>query len=626
MKITDIAKLAGVSISTVSKVMNNNDSTISRQTRAKVLEVAKKYNYQPYSNMRKSDTKTMSIGIILRAKGINASLIQGMMDTAEESGYSLIIKKSNESKSTEQANIATLSTQNPDGAVIEPILKDPDEYKNLQESQKNLIILSEKEEKIDFRELGYFGTSQLFLKGHRHIGCLAVKNSEQSAFLDGYQSFLRSKNISIDMSFIYDHMNDSLIEKISSRKITGILVSDLYEAERLYNVLTRLNYSIPNDFSILSLNNYVSTTTTNYISTYEVPNYSFGKYIITKLVSQIEGKKFSERFINRNLAITNHISLAAPAKRNGQKVTVIGGINVDTYLNIDELPKLGQSIRTSHHSTHMGGKALNQAIGVTRLGEQANLVGAVGGDISSDEIFTYLNIFGIPTSGISRINDAQTGQATIFVSRDGSSLTSIMSGANYRLGPEDIQEKESLFKNSLFCLIQTELPIDTVIAACELAKKNSLQVILKPTVIDTLPTNLVKNIDYLIPNEQELNVICPEGKTIKDKAQKLISLGIPNVIVTLKNHDCYVLNDTMDRTFKYHEQFDSVDETGDSDAFTSALAVYLINGYSLADAIKISIIAAGFSITREGVSSSVVDKGTLERYISRKYPNLIKTE
>lgn len=624
MKITDIAELAGVSISTVSKVMNNNDSTISEKTRAKVLEVAKKYNYQPYSNMRNPTTKSMAIGVILRSRDINAGVIQGMIDTAEQSGYSLLIKKSNESKSTEIANIATMSSQNPDGLVIEPINQERIDFKDLKKNNRHILVLNNGEEKIDYRELGFYGTDQLFEVGHRHIGCLATKTMNQTDFIDGFQSLLRSKDISIDSGLIYDHVNDSLIEKISSRKITSILVSDLYEAERLYDVLTRLNYSIPSDFSILSLNDYASTTSTNYISTYEVPNYSFGEYTIRKLISEIEGKTFSEKFTNHNLSITNHISIAAPEKRNGQKVTVIGGINVDTYLNVDELPQMGQSIRTSNHTTHMGGKALNQAIGVTKLGEQVNLIGSVGGDISSDEIFTYLNIFGVPTAGISRIKDAQTGQATIFVSRDGTSLTSIMSGANYRLGPEDIQKKEALFKNTLFCLIQTELPIDTVIAACELAKQNGAKVVLKPTVVDVLPMNLLKNVDYLIPSENELKIISPEGRNIRQKAQHLFDLGVPNIIVTLSNRGCYVLSEEVDGIFDYEESFEAVDSTGASDAFTSALIVYLINNYSLESAVKIGIIAAGFSITREGVSSSVVDKGTLERYITRKYPKLIK--
>ena len=51
MNIKDIARLAGVSVSTVSKVMNRKDGTISQETREKVLKIARDYNYTPYASV-----------------------------------------------------------------------------------------------------------------------------------------------------------------------------------------------------------------------------------------------------------------------------------------------------------------------------------------------------------------------------------------------------------------------------------------------------------------------------------------------------------------------------------------------------------------------------------------------
>ena len=52
MNIQDIAKLAGVSASTVSKVMNGKDKDISEETKKKVLKIIEKENYIPYSKFR----------------------------------------------------------------------------------------------------------------------------------------------------------------------------------------------------------------------------------------------------------------------------------------------------------------------------------------------------------------------------------------------------------------------------------------------------------------------------------------------------------------------------------------------------------------------------------------------
>ena len=57
MNIKDIAKLAGVSTSTVSKVLNKKDRDISEATRQKVLEIVQEYQYVPYSKIRKNSVK-----------------------------------------------------------------------------------------------------------------------------------------------------------------------------------------------------------------------------------------------------------------------------------------------------------------------------------------------------------------------------------------------------------------------------------------------------------------------------------------------------------------------------------------------------------------------------------------
>ena len=64
MTIKEIAQLAGVSVSTVSKVMNNKDSSISAETRERVLQTAKQFNYVPYAGSATGDTKSVLLGVI----------------------------------------------------------------------------------------------------------------------------------------------------------------------------------------------------------------------------------------------------------------------------------------------------------------------------------------------------------------------------------------------------------------------------------------------------------------------------------------------------------------------------------------------------------------------------------
>ena len=66
MNIKEIAQLAGVSTSTVSKIVNQKDESISQETRERVLKIVKEYNYTPYSSAA-SHQKTWVIGILLRS-------------------------------------------------------------------------------------------------------------------------------------------------------------------------------------------------------------------------------------------------------------------------------------------------------------------------------------------------------------------------------------------------------------------------------------------------------------------------------------------------------------------------------------------------------------------------------
>ena len=67
MNIRDLARLAGVSPSTVSKVINGKDDSISAATRERVLNLVKEYNYQAYSAAMDSGSKSFILGVLLKS-------------------------------------------------------------------------------------------------------------------------------------------------------------------------------------------------------------------------------------------------------------------------------------------------------------------------------------------------------------------------------------------------------------------------------------------------------------------------------------------------------------------------------------------------------------------------------
>ena len=65
-----------------------------------------------------------------------------------------------------------------------------------------------------------------------------------------------------------------------------------------------------------------------------------------------------------------------------------------------------------------------------------------------------------------------------------------------------------------------------------------------------------------------------------------------------------------------------MDSTGAADAFIAALAVHLLRGYTLADAVEIASHAAGFCVTKQGVIHALADRAALEQYLLSPHPQL----
>lgn len=102
----------------------------------------------------------------------------------------------------------------------------------------------------------------------------------------------------------------------------------------------------------------------------------------------------------------------------------------------------------------------------------------------------------------------------------------------------------------------------------------------------------------------------------------MISKGVKNVIVTLGKQGCFLKNAEQEKYFSA-ANFSTIDSTGASDAFISALSAYLLRDYCLEKAIQIAIYAAGFLVSRDGITTALVDRTTLESYIAKKEPNLL---
>lgn len=631
MNIKEIAQLAGVSTSTVSKIVNQKDESISSETRERVLKIVKEYNYTPYASATASPAKTWILGILLRSSVSLDSTLDGIIQTAQKNGYSALVYNSYSDMEQELKNITSLCKNNVDGIIWEPVSKESLAYITQFKNMKIPLLTigsngGDNSHLLPYEEAAYRITQELINRSHTDIACILKEGRRTTAFLNGYKKCLFDNHIKFDKDLIFYDLNESLIYKVNTHSISGIISSHYRKAMEFYQLMNMLNYRIPEDISLISLKNDMTESLAlpniPEISTYTILNADFGSYLCSKLITEIEKRKAEVHSFVQAFHLDNQTTVSIPFCLKAPKITVVGSINIDTYLNVPQLPRSGKAVSTSTSFTYPGGKGINQSIGVAKLGHRVTLIGNVGSDIDSDYIYKALEEYGVESFGVKRYNEAKTGKAYIFVESSGHSMISILAGANNTLTPDDIQKRKRFFKNTGYCLIQSEIPLETVAEACRVAHEYGAKTILKPSVCSHIPSEVLAGVDILVPNKDELNELCPDYSGIEEKTAFLLECGIEIVIVTLGERGCYVRCADLDKYFPAMP-FPSVDNTGASDAFISALSSYLLYGYSLEDAVQIATYAAGFCISREGVVPSLIDKRSLETYIKQRDESLI---
>jgi ribokinase len=284
-------------------------------------------------------------------------------------------------------------------------------------------------------------------------------------------------------------------------------------------------------------------------------------------------------------------------------IAVVGSCNVDFIVPVAALPGPGETVLGRDHLRLPGGKGANQSVAAAKLGSPVAFVGCVGDDALAPTILSALDEAGVDTGWLRRVPDAPSGIALITVADGGENTIAVSPGANARLGPGDIEAASGLLADAAVTLVQLEITLDAVAAAVSTARG---LVVLNPAPARSLPTELLSEVDVLVPNRSELGVLAgaPEPASVEEAVGLARSLAGPKaVVVTLGAGGALVVQDGA-ATHVPASTVDAVDTTGAGDAFCGALADGLARGESLVAATEWAVRVAGVSTTRWGAQSS----------------------
>ncbi|PKP56205.1 LacI family transcriptional regulator, partial [Candidatus Atribacteria bacterium HGW-Atribacteria-1] len=204
--IKEVAKVANVSITTVSRVSNGSKG-VSAKTRRRVLNVIKELGYSPSaiaSGLKTQLSKSIGIAVPDTIGDFYGEIINGIESTATENGYNLIISLNHHIVKEELSAVNFFKAKKVDGAILVTTSGDDDYVRSLIEEDYNIVLLDRDPHglkvdtvKIDNFRGGYLATEYLLNLGHSAIlfieGVPYIDSSKER--FNGYKKALKDKGI-----------------------------------------------------------------------------------------------------------------------------------------------------------------------------------------------------------------------------------------------------------------------------------------------------------------------------------------------------------------------------------------------------------------------------------------------
>jgi ribokinase len=298
-------------------------------------------------------------------------------------------------------------------------------------------------------------------------------------------------------------------------------------------------------------------------------------------------------------------------------ILVVGSLNMDLVVRAPRHPRVGETILGTAFHTFPGGKGANQAVAAARLGSNVCMIGRVGSDAFGDEMAAIVEREGIDTTFLLRDPDKPTGVALITVDDAGQNNIVVVPGANGCLSPDDIRSARPAFANASLLLLQLEIPLETVRQAVAAAHEHGMQVILNPAPARELDPELLASIDYLVPNQHELELLTG-SPSVQDGVEKLRSSGVNRVIVTLGEEGAYTADESGEQ---YIPAFsvEAVDTTAAGDAFMGGFAAGILRGLTPARAAVWGSAAGALAVTRQGALPSLPTREEFDNFLAIRH-------
>lgn len=279
--IRDVARLANTSVTTVSRVLNDNGYPVSEKLRSRVLAVMKELNFSPNSiakSLKESSNKEIGVIVPNISNPFYSQAILGIEKAVQKSNYVVCLCNTFRDRALEEKYLDLLLDKRVNGVIISAVSGE-----NVSEFSKkgmNFVLLDQKIKEVncnninfDFRQGGQLATEYLIRKGHRKIALVTtpITRWSRSEIYQGYISTLATNGESQIQPMVFEgdteREDDELAyECIIGRQMaekfiedgchaTGVICVNDMVAFGFIQELNIKNIRVPEDVSVIGFDN-----------------------------------------------------------------------------------------------------------------------------------------------------------------------------------------------------------------------------------------------------------------------------------------------------------------------------------------------------------------------------------
>jgi len=308
-------------------------------------------------------------------------------------------------------------------------------------------------------------------------------------------------------------------------------------------------------------------------------------------------------------------------------VFVIGSFVMACCWFTRQLPRAGEHVHAERFLMEPGGKGLNVAVGLARLGTPVHLLMGVGNDAAARQARALLDHEGIG-SGHVHAFDGPSGHGVGLIDQRGENAIAIHPGANHRLTAAHAQAASPAIAASAIALGQFEVGDEVLIAAFELARRAGVHTVLNPSPWRPLDATLLALTDTLILNEHEAGALLGQGDALRPQgAHHLGALRnwraahpAKQLVVTLGEAGCLSwFTDQPEPELHPAFAVTALDTTGCGDAFSAAWCDARARGAAPRQSIDLAQAAGAWLACHAGVLSALPARDELSDWLNAQH-------